>query len=211
MLCTHLLLPPWGSHPTNALLSLSWIFSLSLCFSCHNTLQCSKLSHNKPVLSWHFPASDFSVSFIFIFILFILQCWPSQNNDLHFFKFRLPTSHPYLRDFSSDLIPEFHKLNSSGLLYIFHWMAIGCPQTQYITNSSQPPLLGILLVSISGIALSFKTSGSRFHPLDSQLHQPCTLGSSPIARCTLSSCSITLVSGPTALSTEAVIFFLEAQ
>ena len=52
-----------------------------------------------------------------------LQCWPSQNNDLHFFKFHLPTSHPHLRDFSSDLIPESHKLNSSGLLYTFHWMS----------------------------------------------------------------------------------------
>lgn len=123
MLCTHLLLPPWWSHPTNALFSLFWIFSLSLCFSCHNILQHSKLSHNKPVLSWYFPPSDSSILFIFIFILFILQCWPSQNNDLHFFKFHLPTSHPHLRDFSSDLIPEFHKLNSSGLLYTFHWMS----------------------------------------------------------------------------------------
>ena len=96
-------------------------------------------------------------------------------------------------------------------LVAYYTLSIGCPQTQYITNSSQPPLLGILLVSISGIALSFKTSGSRFHSLDSQLHQPCTLGSSPIARCTLSSCSITLVSGPTALSTDVVIFFLETQ
>lgn len=125
MLCTHLLLPPWGSHPANELLSLSWIFSLSLCFSVTTLYSVPNFLTISPFSADIFPLvtspSYLSLSYLSFSVdllkamIFISSSSIYQHHT------------PSIWDFSSDIIPEFHKLNSSCLLYTFNWMAIGWP------------------------------------------------------------------------------------
>lgn len=167
--------------------------TLSLCFSVTTLYSVPNFLTISPFSADMFSPSDFSILFIFLSYL-------SFSVDLLKAMIFISSSsiyqHPplHLRFCSSDIIPEFHKLNivayyilSIGWPLDGHWMS---SNSVYSKLKSTPLYLGILLVSISGIALRFKTCGSRLHPLDSQLHHLCTLGSSPIACCTLSSCSI---------------------